>query len=278
MTGYTIGEVSEVVGLPTSRVRSYARSGLVDPGRGPKNEYRFSFQDIILLRVARELGDQDVPSRRIRRALLRLRDQLPEGRPLSAVNIAAAGEHVVVRDRGTLWEPETGQLAFDFSVEELAARVEPFARRAAEETVQAGEMDADDWYDLGVDLEAVSVHQAEAAYGEALTRDPGHSDAHLNLGRLLHERDCFQEAEKHYRTAWELAPSSGLAPFNLGVALEDLGQREAAMEAYQIAVEAEPGLAGAHFNLARLCEETGDVSGAVRHLAAYRRLKAQAGY
>lgn len=278
MTGYTIGEVSEVVGLPTSRVRSYARSGLVAPDRGPKNEYRFSFQDIILLRVARELGDQDVPSRRIRKALLRLRDQLPEGRPLSAVSIAAAGEHVVVRDRGTLWEPETGQMAFDFSVEELAAQVEPFARRAAEETAQTCEMDADDWYDLGLDLEAVSLHEAEAAYGEALARDPEHSDAHLNLGRLLHERERFQEAEKHYRTAWELAPSSGLAPFNLGVALEDLGQREAAMEAYQIAVEAEPGLAGAHFNLARLCEETGDVRGAVRHLAAYRRLKTQAGY
>lgn len=277
MTGYSTREVAEVLGLSPSQVRSYARSGLLDPARGPRNEYRFSFTDVILLRTARELRDNDIPPRRIRRALRRLAEQLPEGRPLSAVRVSAEGEHVMVRDRDTVWEPETGQVAFDFSVEELASKVEPFARRAAEARLRRTGLDADGWYDLGLDLEAVSVSQACGAYEEALRLDTSHVEAHLNLGRLLHEQGRLEDAEEHYLRARELDPENALAWYNLGVVLEDLGRVGEAKAAYGMALEADPELSGAHYNLAGLCERTGDVAGAVRHLAAYRRVSGEAG-
>lgn len=273
MTGYSTREVSEVTGLSPPQVRSYARSGLLKPERDSRNRYLFSFTDVILLRTARELREQDIPPRRIRRALLRLAEQLPEGRPLSAVRVSAEGDHVVVRDRDTVWEPETGQVAFAFTVEELAAKVEPFVRRAADERIRPARMDADDWYDLGLDLEAVSVPRACAAYEEALRLDPSHVEAHLNLGRLLHEQERLEEAEEHYRRAREADAENALASYNLGVVLEDRGRVEEAKVAYLAALEADPELAGAHFNLAGLCERTGDESGAVRHLAAYKRLE-----
>lgn len=273
MTGYTTREVAEVTGLSPSQVRSWARSGLLDPDRGSGNRYLFSFTDVILLRTARELRDQDIPPRRIRRALRRLAEQLPEGRPLSAVRVAAAGDHVVVRERDTVWEPETGQVAFDFTVEELAAKVEPFTRRAVDPSAHAARMDADDWYDLGLDLEAVSVPRACAAYEEALRLDAAHVEAHLNLGRLLHEQGRLEDAEEHYRRARDVDPGTALASYNLGVVLEDRARVEEAKEAYLAALQADPELAGAHFNLAGLCERTGDAAGAVRHLAAYKRLK-----
>lgn len=273
MTGYTTREVAEVLGLSPRQVRSYARSGLLEPHRGPRNEYRFTFQDIILLRAARELQEREIPTRRIRGALRSLREQLPEGRPLSAVHISAAGDQVVVRDRHTVWEPATGQTTFDFPVEELATRVQPFAPRAAAERANARSLGADEWYDMGLDLEAVSPPEAIAAYRSALETDPDHAEAHLNLGRLLHEEGRLAEAERHYRRAVDAAPESALAWFNLGVVLEDMARDRRAIELYRRAVELDPHLAAAHFNLARLYERTGQASRAVRHLSAFKRLQ-----
>jgi tetratricopeptide (TPR) repeat protein len=272
MTGYTTREVAEVLGITPVQVRSFARSGVLEPGRGPAGELRFTFQDIVLLRAARELQGQNLSPARIRRALRHLRSQLPEGRPLSAVAITAAGEHVVVRDKGTLWEPETGQVTFDFSVGELASRVEPFAGRMARERADAEELDADAWYDLAWDLEAVSLTEAAQAYRRVLALAPEHLEARVNLGRLLHESGDLAAAEAEYRAALASDPTSALASFNLGVALEDQGRQREAVDAYEHAVQLDAQLPEAHFNLARLREQQGDPRGALRHLSEYRRL------
>lgn len=272
MAGYTTQEVAEVLGISESQVRAFVRSGLIEPGRGPGNAYRYTFQDIVLLRTARELRERDVPARRINRALRTLQEMLPVGRPLSAVNVSAQGHDVVVRERDSVWEPETGQMAFDFSVGELAAKVEPFAGPMARERAEAEGMEADDWYDLGWDLEAVSVGEAMEAYRRALELDPEHSETRVNLGRLLHEAGRVEGAEAEYRKALDAAPGSALAAFNLGVALEDRGEEREAVRAYERALELDPELSSAHFNLARLCERRGDSRAALRHLSAYRRL------
>lgn len=212
-------------------------------------------------------------SHRIARALRTLATQLPAGRPLSAVRIAARGDEVLVQDADTVWAPETEQVAFDFSVGELASRVEPFAARMAREREAAGDMAADDWYDLGFDLEAVSMPEAKRAYTEALRLAPGHPDALVNLGRLRHEDGDLAAAESHYRKALDADPDHPVARFNLGVALEDRGRTDEAIAAYRRALALHPDLPQAHFNLARLLERTGDAHGALRHLAAYRRLR-----
>ncbi len=259
--------------MPARRVRAWARAGVLDAARGPGNQYRFSFPDIILLRTAQGLRARGVSARRIGQALRRLRTQLPEGRPLSAVRIAAVGDELLVQDREQVWAPLTEQVAFDFAVEDLAARVEPFASRAAREREAAGEMDADDWYDLGFDLEAVSVGEASRAYRRALGLAAGHPEALVNLGRLVHEQGDVTEALAHYERALEMAPDHALAHFNRGVALEDLGHVGAARQAYLAALARDAELAGAHFNLSRLFEASGDLRAALRHLTAYKRLR-----
>ncbi len=272
MKGYTTREVAEVLGLPTSRILSWARSGLLTPERGPKGAYLFSFQDIVLLRAARELLDEDVPARRVRSALESLRDQLPVGRPLSAVRISAVGDRVLVRDEDTTWDPDSGQIQIDFAVAEVAERAEPIARRA----LDAGEADpdktADDWYDTALDLEAVAPDRAAEAYERALAIDPGHADALLNLGRLLHEEGDLAAAEARYLAAAEADPESARPLYNLGVALEDGGKHDAAIEAYRRALGIDGELAAAHFNLSRLLHAHGARPDALIHLSEYRRL------
>ncbi len=272
MKGFSTREVAEVLGLPTSQILSWARSGLLTPERGPKGAYFFSFQDIVLLRAARELLDSEVPARRVRAALESLRKQLPVGRPLSAVHISAVGDRVLVRDEDTVWEPDSGQLAMDFSVAEVAQRVAPHARRVLAAQAGAPDMSADDWYDAALDLEAVSSESATAAYREALTLDPEHADAHVNLGRLLHEQGALAEAETHYRKAAAADHESGRAQYNLGVVLEDQGRSAEAMDAYREALAVDGALGAAHFNLSRLYEAAGDEAAALSHLAAYKRL------
>ena len=271
--GYTTREVAEALGVAPHRVRALARQGFLEPERSGRS-LRFSFPDIIVLRTALELQGAGMSARRRNRALRELRDQLPRGRPLSAVRVVAEGDEILVHDRDTVWAPETGQVAFDFAVDELASRVAPFAARASRErTAQFQEMGADDWYDLGHDLEAVSLDQAVDAYRTALDMDVRHVEARVNLGRLCHETGDLTEAEALYRAALEADGSHPTARFNLGVVLEDLGRGEDAVDAYRAALVADPGLAPAHFNLARLLEAAGDRAGALQHLAAYKRLR-----
>ena len=270
MRGYTTREVADVLGLPTSTILSWTRSGLLTPARGARGAYVFSFQDIVLLRAARELLDGDVPARRVRSALESLRAQLPVGRPLSAVHISAVGDRVLVRDRDTLWDPDSGQIQMDFAVAEVAELAAPVARRALE---RAGDdLGADDWYNTALDMEAVDPEQAIDAYGRALALDPEHADALLNVGRLLHEAGELDAAEARYRAAAAADPSSARARYNLGVVLEDRGQTAAAMAAYREAIGADRFFAAAHFNLSRLLQAAGRKPDAIRHLNEYRRL------
>jgi tetratricopeptide (TPR) repeat protein len=271
MWGYCTQEAARVLGLREEEVRRHARAGFVSPRRGARNALRFSFQDLVLLRAADELVRANVPAARVRRALRRLRAQLPEGRSLASVQVAADGEAIVVRDGQARWHPETGQVLLDFEVRDLARQVAPLLRTASRFRTP-GPLDAEGWYERGCDLEDGAPDEAREAYRDALRLDPDHGGAHLNLGRLLHGAGDPRAAELHYRLALAHRAHRPLAAFNLGVALEDQGLSDEALLAYARAIEADPELADAHHNLARLLERLGRRADALRHLAAYRRL------
>ena len=273
MKSYTTRDVARLLGLSEAQVRAQARVGWLVPGRGPRNAYRFSFQDLVLLRTAKALREARIAPRRIRRALRFLVRQLPAGRSLSAVRISSEGDRIVVHDGSAAWQPESGQLLLDFHVGELANRAAPLARRRARQARHADEpLTAEAWYALGEDLEPVSPADARDAYTRAVALDPGLAPARVNLGRLLQEDGRIREAAAEYEAALRADPRHPTAAFNLGTALEDLGRREQAIAAYRRAIEADTGFADAHFNLARLYEQTGRRTAALRHLRAYQQL------
>lgn len=272
MTGYTTQDVAKLLGLSEAQVRSFARAGFLTPGRGPRGDLRFSFQDLVLLRAAKGLAAAKIPARRIRRALKQLRDQLPQGRPLSALRIAAEGDRIVVTDGETAWYPESGQVVLDFTVSEIATKAGPIARKRAEAARVEETLTADEWYALAFDLEITSPDEARDAYRRALELDPHHAGAHINLGRLLHEAGRLEDALGHYRLALQANPDDSTAAFDLAIALEDLGRTTEAIHAYEQAIRSDPRLADAYFNLARLYELKGKRAAALRYLSKYRRL------
>lgn len=273
MKGYTSRDVAKLLGLTVAQVRGFARDGFLTPGRGPRGQLLFSFQDLVILRTAKGLVAARIPTRRIRRALRGLKAQLPRGRSLAELRIAAEDDRIVVSDGEATWSPESGQMQLDFAVSELASRAAPMARRAAKAARRVGDdLSAKDWYELGLELEVAAPVEARDAYRRALELDAHHADAHVNLGRLLHEQGLVAEAERHYRAALGDNPDHATAAYNLGIAFEDLARPADAVEAYRTALSADPTLADAHFNLARLYEKAGKRAAALRHLGAYRRL------
>ncbi|HKQ62484.1 MAG TPA: tetratricopeptide repeat protein [Candidatus Polarisedimenticolaceae bacterium] len=276
MKGYTVDEVAKLLSLSPGRVRSFARAGFLEPQRGDRGEYRFSFQDLVLLRTAQGLIESRVAPRRVRRALRELKQRLPSGRPLTGVQIVAEGGEVVVHDGEQRWSAGSGQAHFNFDVADLARKAAPVARRAAQQALRAAEqLGVDDWFALGAELEATAPEQARDAYRRVLELDPDHVEARVNLGRLLHEAGQIHAAEAHYRLALGTSPRDATAWFNLGVSLEDMGRIDEAVRAYQDAIAADADCADAYFNLARLYEKLGDARAALRHLKTYRRLTGQ---
>jgi len=215
--------------------------------------------------AAQGLVSARIAPRRVRGALRKLKDQLPEGRTLRGVHIRAEGDRIVVGDERASWSPESGQVLFDFETKELARKVAPLQLRARDG-------DASDWYERACDLEESAPYDARAAYRRALELDPSHADAWVNLGRLLHEAGDPRGAAQHYRKAVELRPDSVVALFNLGVALEDLRMPEEAILAYRTALAADEDCADAHYNLAQLYQARGEGPAALRHLRTYRKL------
>jgi tetratricopeptide (TPR) repeat protein len=272
VTGYTVDDVAKLLGLSPTQVRSFARAGFLTPSRGPRGELRFSFQDLVLLRAAKGLAAAKIPGVRIRRALTKLRDELPLGRPLSALRIAAEGDRIVVTDGETAWYPESDQVVLDFTVSEIATKAGPLTRKRAEVARVEESLTADEWYALAFDLEVTSPDEARDAYRRALELDPHHAGAHINLGRLFHGEGRLEEALGHYRLALQADPEDPTAAFDLAIALEDSGRAHEAIDAYQQAIRCDPTLADAYFNLARLYELAGKRAAALRYLSKYRRL------
>jgi tetratricopeptide (TPR) repeat protein len=281
VSGYGAREVARMLGLSVGQVRAWVRAGFLEPERGARGALRFSFQDLVLLRTAKGLLSARIPPRRVRRALSRLRTVLPEGRSLRGVKIIADGDRIVVGDGDARWQADSGQVLFDFDTAELARKVAPLlvrSTRAGEgglrEVAAAGAAaeSAADWYERGCDLEEAAPAEARAAYRRALELDPAHPDAHLNLGRLLHEAGDAAAAAAQYRSALASRPEDATAEFNLGVALDDLGQTDEAIAAYGRALALDPALADAHYNAARLYEKKGQAARAIRHLRTYKQL------
>ena len=270
MPSYSMRDVQRVLRLSPDTTRNLIRSGFVKPARGARREYRFSFQDLIVLRTARALIDAKIPARRIRRSLESLRRELPESVPLSGLSISAVGDHVVVRDGEAQRQVDSGQylLGLEVSMENGVLRVV----EQREPEPPAAQMPRGDWFAQALTLESTDPEAALGAWRHAVTEDTANAAAWTNWGRLLHEQGRTQQAADVYRRALVQVGPDPLLLFNQGVLLEDLGKPSAALEAYLGALAEDPDLADCHYNLARLYESLGQAQKAIRHLGQYRRL------
>jgi tetratricopeptide (TPR) repeat protein len=270
MQQYSMRDVERLLQLPRSTLQGLVRLGFVQPVRGARRQYLFSFQDLIILRAARSLMQANIPQRRIRRSLGQLRERLPAAVPLCGLAISAVGDRVVVREGSHRWQADDGQYLLGFEVSVQNGMLRMIEQRQV--TPSAREADAEDGFEEAMRLESTDPPAALAAYARVAAADPHNTAAWINWGRLLHEGGDPRGAETVYRRALEHGGADALLLFNLGVALEDQGRKEDALQTYHAAITEDPDLADCHYNLARLYESAGKTQHAIRHLGQYRRL------
>ena len=269
--GYTTGEVVGLIGLTHGQVRQYVKRGIVEPRRGGRREYRFSFQDVVLLRTAKGLLDDKVPARKAISALTKLKGRLPNATPLASLRIFADGKDVVVRAEEELWDAESGQGHLDFGTPaavDVSGEVARIADREPGDLAGLEELGSHEWYNLGLDYEDSDVQKAKEAYARAIALSPDNADAHVNLGRLFQLDGDLKRARRHYRLALETCPGHELAIYNTGTVFDELEELSTAARYYHRA----PGVPDAHYNLARIFELRGDEVSSLRHLRIYRQL------
>lgn len=263
--GYGVHDVGRLLRLPRSTIRSLVHAGFVTPSRGARGAWRFSFQDLIVLRTAQALVEAHVPARRITRSMRELKRRLPDTMPLSGLSIGAVADQVVVREGAARWQADSGQYVLEFEADPGSGAPRVIERAPARS--------AQSWFEEAASLEATDADAAIRAYEQAIAADPAFADAPINLGRLLHDRGELARAERVYREALRACAGDALLLFNLGVLLEDRGRQADAVQAYEAAVAADPDLADAHYNLALLCEALARPKDAIRHMARYRVLR-----
>jgi tetratricopeptide (TPR) repeat protein len=230
-------------GLAAAAVRSLTRAGHLHPvmvGGGA----RYSFQDLLVLRMVGALSAARIPFDKINTVLSKIRASLP-GAGLHAVSISPTEESAKRRKTRSV------------GVFRAHAKLKHPARLAQQH------------FERAIALEEEDPGAARAAYLKSLAIDAHHVEARINLGRLLHLSGEHAAAEEVYRSG---LTANALLSFNLALLLEDLDRESEAILAYRDALAHDPRMADAHFNLARLHDKAGRSKQAFGHLLAHRRL------
>ena len=273
--GYSAEDVAKLIGVSVRQVRSYVRDGFLAPDVGDDGAPRFSFQDVVLLRTAAGLTAARIAPARVKRALARLKQQLPAGRPLTGVAIAAEGNRIIVRDGGARWNPESGQVLFDFRVAELAdgiAELKPKAPPPPAAPIESGgrrRVVSDRLRARGRGRQRrrhrrLSARHRDRRRARRRVRQPRAADARARRhgGGAASVRDGAAAAARTTRWRRSTSASRSRTP----------GRLDDAAAAYQRAIDADPRAADAHYNLAGVFERLGDRAAALRHLQTYKKL------
>jgi DNA-binding transcriptional MerR regulator len=93
--GYRAPQVCGLVGITYRQLDYWARTGLIKPSiqsaHGSGTQRRYSFADIVQLKVVKRLLDAGMSLKKIRSAMEILRDQLESNNPLNDVTLLSNG-------------------------------------------------------------------------------------------------------------------------------------------------------------------------------------------
>jgi tetratricopeptide (TPR) repeat protein len=263
-------DLARILHLSPRQIAGWQRAGLM----AVSDEY--TFEDLAHLRRLRELRATRISARSIRLSVAAMQRMAGIHNPLRESSAMPRGSRLIFRHSGTLIDPQTNQLVFDF---ENANRVQDglhvvgHTRKDSEQNSRDAQR-AQEMFFEAVQKEEDSATVAEAArlYQQVLELQPRHAAASINLGTIHYNQRRYAEAEHHYRYATEVDSTYALAFFDLGNVLDELQRLPEAIEAYQRAIALVPEYADAHYNLALAYERQGERRRALRYWLAYVRL------
>jgi tetratricopeptide (TPR) repeat protein len=125
------------------------------------------------------------------------------------------------------------------------------AAAACGKAVQADDVNAETWYNLGFAKQRLGEGEAaKKAFEKALKADPNHAPSLYNLGFIDYEAGQADEALKRFQAAIKAKQGNyPEAEYNAGVVLGDLGRWEDAASLYRDLLKKDPGNEDAQANL-----------------------------
>jgi len=266
VTRYSRQDVIRILHLHARQLQAWERAGLI-----PLSEH-YSFEALSQLRKLRDLqANKRISAKSIRASVDAMQRVAGMRNPLMEASFVRRGSRLAFRHGGSLMDPLTRQLAFDF--ETSPARPLSIVSSGSENPVrQASEVQ--DMFLRAVQLEESpnTIQEAIEIYHSILAIRPAHAPALINLGTIHYNLRRYELAEEHYRKATIADPEYALAFFDLGNVLDEMQRLTEATTAYQKAVALVPQYADAHYNLALAYERQGQRRRALRHWLSYVRL------
>lgn len=224
--------------------------------------YRFAFNDLLMMRMAKEMLPGRSHLEPLQRCFERVRSFFDPSRPVTSFKLENDIGRIIVRCGDVLVEAESGQILLPLDGAPAAGKVEEGfgparVRKRFEEARRVAESDP---------LRALTI------FRELLGSQPYGFEAHMRMAALLEREGDTLGAVRHLQGAVAIAPTNAEAHLKLGLLYRKRDENENALGSFQRAVEYAPDLIEAHRNLAELYEQAGRKRDALRHLSAIHRL------
>ncbi len=251
---------ARILAISPDRIRYWVRRSLIRPlTRG--RQMRFGFDDLLVMRLAKDL----LPSRHhmepMRRCLERVRGMFGP-RPLTSLRLVSHEGQIVVREGGVMVEVASGQVLLNFTAAPAPGKIEERfgparVRERFEEARRLAESDP---------LRALTL------YSELLGREPRNFEAHIDLAGLLEREGDLGGALRALLGAAAIMPTNADVHVRLGLLYRRRNEIQNALGSFLRAVDCDPLSLAAHRNLAELYEAMGRKREALRHLSTVHRL------
>jgi lipopolysaccharide biosynthesis regulator YciM len=254
---------ARILAVPAHRIRYWVRQQLVSPGGSRGRRYRFAFNDLLMMRLAKDLLPARGRIEPFQRCFHKVRDYFEPARPVTSLRLDNLDGRMVVRDGDVALEIESGQMLLQFHAPQRpAGKIEDrFAparvRERFEETRHLAETDP---------LKALTM------YSDLLAQEPSNFEAHLRMATLLEQDGEIGGAIGHLQAAAVLLPGNAEVHLRLGLLYRQRGELDNALQSLQRATTCDPLLVAAHRNLAEIYEQAGRRQDALRHLSTINRL------
>jgi tetratricopeptide (TPR) repeat protein len=253
---------ARILAISPERIRYWVKRKLVKPAAVRGRHYQFTFEDLLMMRLAKEL----LPNRRrlevVARCFQRVGHMLDAQRPMTALKLYEEDGCILVRDGAVIFEADTGQMRLEYAVARAGETI-----KQADAPVRLRRL-----LDAAGGLEETNSARAVQMYREYLQFRPRDGAVHRRLSTLLERAGDLSGAVRHLDAAAVVEPNSAELHFDLGVLYRKLQNMERAAACFSRALECEPDLIEAHLHMAQIYEQQGRKREAMRHLSAAHRL------
>src|SRR5690348_18426006 len=101
---------ARILAISPQRIRYWVKHKLVKPAAVRGRHYQFTFEDLLMMRLAKELLPNKRRLEAVARCFQRVGQMLNAQRPVTAVKLYEEDGRILVRDGAAVFEADTGQM------------------------------------------------------------------------------------------------------------------------------------------------------------------------